>query len=103
MPAQETFEIKRDGKKTKTTVQSYFDGELKRKIRYRNLPCIRIGNKKNFISVPMEFCSISGNQVSTNGVNLSKKKHFSKHNLNVSMLLYFRLSIKSARKSKRQP
>lgn len=64
VPAQETFVIERNGKKAETTVQNYFDGELKRGIRYRNLPCIRLGNKTQHISVPMEYCAILGNQVS---------------------------------------
>lgn len=58
VPAEETFEMGKDGKKTKTNVLNYFRDELKRKITYPNLQCIRLGQRNNFISVPMEFCSI---------------------------------------------
>lgn len=63
VPAEEAIEIKRNDKKIGTTVQKYFD-ELKRRIQYRNLPCIRMGSKKDYIAVPMEYCAILGNQVS---------------------------------------
>lgn len=65
-PAQETFEIDRDGRRTRTTVQQYFDVELRRQIRYPHLQCIRLGHRDRYISVPMEYCAILGNQVSLN-------------------------------------
>lgn len=64
VPAEERFEIERDGTRTQTTVKAYFAGELRRQIRYPNLECIRLGNRTHFISVPMEYCAILGNQVS---------------------------------------
>lgn len=58
IPAEETIEIERDGRKMTTTVKKYFDNDLRRTICFPNLQCIRLGNKKTFISVPMEYCAI---------------------------------------------
>lgn len=58
VPAQETFELTKDKKKIRTSVQDYFRAELRRPIRYPNLQCVRLGPRNNFISVPMEYCSI---------------------------------------------
>lgn len=85
VPAKETFDIERDGRKTRTTVQKYFDGELRRQIRYRNLQCIRLGNRTHYISVPMEYCAILGNQVSLKKKERKKCIFFSKQNLIISI------------------
>lgn len=47
--------------KNGTTVQKYFDDRNLR-IKYPYFPCIRL---EGFISVPLECCSIRGDQVST--------------------------------------
>lgn len=58
VPAQETFEMTKDGRTQRISVENYFRNELRRRIQYPNLQCIRLGQRTNFISVPMEFCSI---------------------------------------------
>lgn len=73
IPAKETFEMERDGKKMKTTVQKYFDGELKRPIKFPNLQCFRLRNRTGFISVPMEYCAI------LEQVSFKKKKNPEKY------------------------
>lgn len=74
VPARETFEIERNGRKTKMTVQNYFKNELGCRIQYPNLQCIRMGNRTNYISVPMEYCAILGNQVSVSTAAFYKRK-----------------------------
>lgn len=65
VPAKETFDIEKDGKKIGTkTVKKYFADDLKRPIKFPGLQCIRLGNKKRYISVPMEYCAILSTQVS---------------------------------------
>lgn len=58
VPAQEIFEMTKDDKKVRISVLDYFRNELRRPIQYPNLQCIRLGQRTNYISVPMEFCSI---------------------------------------------
>lgn len=64
VPAKESFEMNRDGRQIATTVEKYFAEELQKPIQYHNLQCIRLGNKRSFISVPMEYCAILSTQVS---------------------------------------
>lgn len=74
VPERETFEMKKDDKKLRISVQNYFAEELKRQIRYPNLRCIRMGNRASYISVPMEYCAILGNQVSVLTGVFTKRK-----------------------------
>lgn len=62
IPAQEMFTLRRDGLEERKSVSDYFR-EINRSIRYPGLPTIRLGRRDNYISVPMEFCSISDDQV----------------------------------------
>lgn len=45
------------------TVQRYF-AEHGLRIKYPELQCIRLGIKQRYISVPLEYCTILGDQVS---------------------------------------
>lgn len=63
VPAREMFTMRRGDVTERKSVQQYFN-EINRVIRYPNLQCIRLGSRDNPSAVPMEFCSISDNQVS---------------------------------------
>lgn len=66
------FEIfSKKGGNTKM-VQEYFT-ENKLEIKHPFLQCIRLGFEKRHFSVPMECCSIRGDQVSSVKLGLSKK------------------------------
>lgn len=65
-PAQEMFVPQ--GGTVRKSVWQYFK-EIGRKITYPEMPCIKLGSRTNPIAVPMEFCSIFGNQVRS-------KRHF---------------------------
>lgn len=63
VPAREMFTMRRGDVSERKSVQDYFN-EINRGIRYPALQCIRMGSRENPNAVPMEFCSISDNQVS---------------------------------------
>lgn len=48
---------------TTTLVQGFFK-ERNLRIKYPSLQCIQLGSEKRYISIPMEYCSILGDQVS---------------------------------------
>lgn len=73
VPARETFETEIEGRPTRTTVEQHFANVLRRRIQYPNLQCIRLGNRTRYISVPMEYCAILGNQVSLNFDKIQQK------------------------------
>lgn len=62
------YEIKSRENGTEKTVLQYFD-ERNLRIKYPNLQCIRLVSGKRHISVPIEYCSILGEQVSVKKKN----------------------------------
>lgn len=57
-----TFKFKSDQDKKEYTIEQYFHSR-KVAIKYPLLPTLKLGNSVKNITVPMEFCSIAGNQV----------------------------------------
>lgn len=66
------FEIMTRQNGTDKMVQQYFD-ERNLRIKYPNLQCIRLGCGKRHMSVPIEYCSILGDQVSATFIEFRMK------------------------------
>lgn len=47
------------------SVQQYFLTKYNYRIRYSNMPCIKVGNALRSFVLPAELCSVVGGQVST--------------------------------------
>ncbi len=56
--------FKSDQDKKEYTIEQYFQTVRNVRIQYPLLPTVKLGNAIKNITVPMEFCSIAGNQVS---------------------------------------
>lgn len=75
------FEIMSKQNGTPKMVEKYFD-ERNLRIKYSNLQCIRLADGWRHISVPIEYCSIIGDQVSVKFIQILNGK--SSINLNFS-------------------
>lgn len=60
-PSKCKFE--KDGKQV--TIESYLQSTYKYKIKYPRMPCIKMGTMQHSITVPLELCSLSEKQVSS--------------------------------------